>query len=85
MLEQAALLPRGLVGSPNAYCFTVLGLATAIMSTGDESELPEADEIMDSVKAVVDLRFARFAEALAAERPEDALALEFGEVLPFLP
>ena len=78
-------MPRGLVANPNAYCFVVLGLATAIASAQDGAALPSAPEILDSVSSVVDLRFSRFAEALEAERPEEALAREFGEVLPFLP
>ena len=82
---KAEALPRGLVANPNAYCFVVLGLATAIASAQDGAALPSAPEILDSASSVVDLRFSRFAEALEAERPEEALAREFGEVLPFLP
>jgi hypothetical protein len=78
-------LPRGLLASPNAYCFTVLGLATAIASLHDEAELPPASEILESANAVVDVRFERFAAALEGEDPAGALALEFEEVLPFLP
>jgi hypothetical protein len=62
-----------------------MGLATAIASIEDEASLPPAQEILESVNAVVDLRFGRFAEALEAANPAEALALEFGEVLPFLP
>jgi hypothetical protein len=82
---QATTTPRGLAGAPNPYCFTVMGLATAIASIEDEASLPPAPEILESVNAVVDLRFGRFAEALEAANPAEALALEFGEVLPFLP
>jgi hypothetical protein len=77
--------PRGLTSSPNAYCFTVLGLAMAIVSVQDEAGAPQARDIVESANSVVDLRFQRFAEALEAERPAEALAREFGEVLPFLP
>jgi hypothetical protein len=78
-------LPRGLLASPNAYCFTVLGLSTAIASLHDQAELPAASEILESANAVVDVRFERFATALEADDPAGALALEFEEVLPFLP
>ena len=80
-----AALPRGLLALPNAYGFTVIGLSTAIASVHEPAELPSGKEILESVNAVVDLRFERFAAALEAEEPVGALALEFGEVLPFLP
>jgi len=82
---QARSTPRGLLASPNAYCFTVMGLATAIASVRDEAALPETHEVIESANMVVDLRFGRFAGALESDQPEEALALEFGEVLPFLP
>jgi len=77
--------PRGLAGSPNACCFLVLGLATAIASVNEPGTLPAAAEIVASANAVVDLRFGRFVAALEAEDPVEALVLEFEEVLPFLP
>ena len=83
--SHAASPPRGLVTSPNVYCFTVTGLATAIASVLDPAALPRAAEIDESVTAVVDVRFGRFAAALEAEEPVEALAQEFNEVLPFLP
>jgi hypothetical protein len=80
-----AALPRGLAASPNAYCFAVLGLATAIASVSEEAADAEAVDILASANSVVDLRFQRFAEAFEAEDPAEALAREFDEVLPFLP
>jgi hypothetical protein len=80
-----AALPRGLLASPNAYCFAVIGLSTAIASTHEQAELPAGSEILESANAVVDVRFERFATALEAEDPVAALTVEFAEVLPFLP
>ncbi len=82
--QNAASLPRGLVSAPNAYCFTVLGLATAIASVEDVAS-SQPQDILESASSVVDLRFSRFAEALEAQNPAEALRLEFDEVLPFLP
>jgi hypothetical protein len=81
---QAGSVPRGLVINPNAYCFLVLGLATAIASVAEEAAASR-QEIVDSAASVVDLRFQRFAEALEADDPAERLAREFDEVLPFLP
>jgi hypothetical protein len=81
---QAGSVPRDLVTHPNAYCFLVLGLATAIASVAEE-EASSRQEMVDSAASVVDLRFQRFAEALEADDPAERLAREFDEVLPFLP
>jgi hypothetical protein len=79
-------LPGSLVAFPNAYCFTATGLSTAIASLQDEAGSPaSAAEIVESANAIVDIRFARFAAALEADDPVEALATEFNEVLPFLP
>jgi hypothetical protein len=78
-------MPRGLISSPNAYCFTVLGLATAVASVQHEIGALQARDILDSANSVVDLRFQRFSEALEARAPGEALVREFDEVLPFLP
>ena len=78
--------PLGLVTSPNGFCFTAAGLSTAIASLQDEAALPSvAAEIVESANAVADLRFARFAAALEAGDPVEALTFEFNTVLPFLP
>jgi hypothetical protein len=83
--ETREALPQGLLATPNAYCFSVIGLATAIASVHEEAELPSAAEILESANAVVDVRFGRFAASFEADDPVEALAFEFNEVLPLLP
>jgi hypothetical protein len=83
--HSARSTPRGLIASANLYCFTVLGLATAIASVKREVTDTRGADVVDSANSVVDLRFQRFADALDAETPTEALAREFEEVLPFLP
>ena len=62
------------------------GFRAAIASLQDEAALPSiAAEIVESANAVADVRFARFAAALEAGDPVEALNFEFNAVLPFLP
>jgi hypothetical protein len=78
-------IPAFIAVSPNAFCFAVTGLATAIASANDAAELPGGAEILDSARSVVELRFERLMAALAAEDAVEAVAREFDEVLPLLP
>jgi hypothetical protein len=81
-----ASTPRHLIASPNAWCFIAAGLSTAIASLQEECDVPVTSaEIVESARAITDVRFARFAAALEASDPIGALAAEFHEVLPFLP
>jgi hypothetical protein len=78
-------IPKHLLISPNAYCFCVMGLATAIVSLRRESEELDHRAIVAEADLVVDARFDRFSAALRARDPVSALAEQFAAVLPFLP
>jgi hypothetical protein len=80
----ASAAPRHLIASPNAWCFIAAGLSTAIASLQEDSSAT-SPEIVESARAITDVRFTRFAAALEAGDPVEALAAEFNEVLPFLP
>ena len=78
--------PRHLIASPNPWCFIAAGLSTAIASLQEECAFEATSaEIVESARAITDVRFTRFAAALEARDPVEALAAEFNEVLPFLP
>jgi hypothetical protein len=79
------IVPKHLLAAPNAYCFFVMGLATAIVSLRRDSEELDRKAIIAEADLVVDARFDRFSAALRARDPVGALAAEFSAVLPFLP
>jgi hypothetical protein len=79
------VIPKHLLVSPNAYCFCVMGLATAIVSLRRDSEELDRKTIVAEADLVVDARFDRFSAALRARDPVGALAVQFSAVLPFLP
>lgn len=84
--KASSATPRHLIASPNPWCFVAAGLSTAIASLQEESASPASSpEIVESAVAITDVRFTRFAAALEARDPVEALAAEFNEVLPFLP
>jgi hypothetical protein len=76
---------HALAGRANDYCFAAIGLATAIASVREAAELPAPSEIVGSAAAVAEVRLDRFAAALDAADPVEALARQFEEVLPVLP
>ncbi len=79
------MIPKHLLVSPNAYCFSVMGLATAIVSLRRDAEELDRKAIITEADLVVDARFDRFSAALRARDPVGALAAQFSAVLPFLP
>lgn len=81
----STMSPKHLLASPNAYCFCVMGLATAIVSLHRDFEALDRDAIIAEADLVVDARFDRFSAALRAREPVGALAAQFSAVLPFLP
>ncbi len=77
--------PKHLLVSPNAYCFAVMGLATAIVSLRGDTEELDRKTILAEADLVVDARFDRFSAAMRERDPVGALAAQFSAVLPFLP
>ena len=77
--------PKNLLLSPNFYCCTVIGLATAIVSLSPGASGFERREIIAAADAGVDARFSRLEWAARGRDPVNALASEFASILPYLP
>lgn len=71
--------------APNLYCFTLMALATAIVSTTALDRDTSLTDVMEAANTVTDARFKRFSAAMASRDPVAALAREFQAVLPYLP
>ena len=76
--------PKHLLLSPNFYCATAIGLATAIASSAAQERRLDKAEIVAAADAGVDARFSRLIAAARAREPVAALAAEFAAVMPYL-
>lgn len=77
--------PKNLFLAPNAYCFCVIGLATAVMSLPAGAGVPDNVDVVASADLAVDARFAQLTAALRSRDPQGGLTREFAAILPFLP
>ena len=74
-----------LVQAPNLYCFALMALATALVSTAELDPRSGTADAVEAAAAVTEARFARFSAAVTQRDPVAALAREFEAVLPYLP
>jgi len=75
--------PRHFLLSPNIFCFSVVGLATLVVSLRSEGLDPA--EVIESAMATVDARFSRISATLKTAEPLRNLAQEFQLIAPHLP